>query len=320
MKNFDEIPISTSTIIGIPNINLNLENLFNNLPVVNIDPNDNITYREGDIILINYNERYRGYHPKMCKTNYFRNTLTVVIFVKNKKQNVKIFTTPTSESSNKIQQPGCKHINDCITTFCYLWKHIYQHCQYTILNNEKYVSIILQIVMSNVNFNINFSVNREKLDKIINQKQINPYNSIMQPNFGHTGVNITAPITDDVTNFDMDKYIIDEFNLSNDNTYPLNIQICQVSDSDKNNDYIKNNNYMKIYHTKISFNSFLNTLHEKEKNRQLQLINEKTNTFLVFYSGKVIMSGFIPKFMKTPYTDFCSLLERLKPEIEETNL
>lgn len=355
MIDFDEIPISTSTIIGITNMNVNLEHLFYTLPIygpknkhhelititeskiesfknteVEKQP-ERCEYSEGDIIYLRYNDIHRGYSIKKRKSsNFFRNTLTIIIFVRGKRRNLKVFTAPNEGSGNKIQQPGCKSTEDCAYTFGQLWKHIDRHCQYILLEPSSLSpskispkpkpsgsaprpTLVLQVEMSNINFNLNFKVNREKLDRVINENQFHSYNSLLHPNFGHTGVNISVPINEPLTNYHLDKYTIIQVGEG------VQIQIIEKGRHiTECAGYEKND--LIIEHTLITFDEFIdNYLQEMARNRVLRLLKSKTNTFLVFYSGKVIMSGFIPRFMKTPYQQFYQLLQQLKPEIEETN-
>ena len=44
---------------------------------------------------------------------------------------------------------------------------------------------------------------------------------------------------------------------------------------------------------------------------------ERYNTFLVFHSGKVIMSGLTFEFMENIYNMFIDLMKEVQPEIEE---
>ena len=44
---------------------------------------------------------------------------------------------------------------------------------------------------------------------------------------------------------------------------------------------------------------------------------DRYNTFLVFHSGKVIMSGLTFEFMENIYNMFIDLMKEVQPQIEE---
>ena len=62
--------------------------------------------------------------------------------------------------------------------------------------------------------------------------------------------------------------------------------------------YTKDDTWEEVWTT---YQEYLDKLTEKE--RQTKIENSRYNTFLVFHSGKVIMSGLTDKFMKDIYMD-----------------
>ena len=63
------------------------------------------------------------------------------------------------------------------------------------------------------------------------------------------------------------------------------------------------------------YQMYLNLLPEKEQ--KLKLSVHRHNTFLVFHSGKIIMSGLCELFMKDIYYKFLDIINECHNEIEE---
>ena len=69
------------------------------------------------------------------------------------------------------------------------------------------------------------------------------------------------------------------------------------------------------YSTWPTYQEYLDTLQPKE--RQLKLKAERYNTFLVFHSGKCIMSGLVSDFMRDTYDYFLNIIRKAYDSIEE---
>ena len=134
---FDDIKVSTKTYTATTNLNIEIKDLYDKLPITpytvitkkrgrkkktdNTDPNTDI--QEGSIITIKFEGQLRGVElkPKKQKqTNkqkWFRNSITIVIIL-DKPINFKICKNGT------FQMTGCKtheHAELCIK---YIWKYI----------------------------------------------------------------------------------------------------------------------------------------------------------------------------------------------------
>ena len=298
MTDFKEIIPSTKTIISVLNVNIDIEKIFPLLSITKyifveskrgrrpktekINVNDNI--KDGSIINLEYENEVRGYKNAKIKPNrkFFRNTLTIEMFVDGKKMNFKIFTAKEG-TGNKTQHPGCKDVNQAEKALLFFWEHINNIEKHYTYIDKPNLSIIFHTVMTNINFNLGFVVNRQKLNDNINR--FNQYNSMLETNIGHTGTNITQPITDKIELDDLPK-----ITLNDDGT---------------------------IHRENVSFGDYLNKLPDKQRN--LQLNKNRKNTFLVFYSGKTIMSGFVSKYMEESYYDFINTINEIRPDIEELN-
>jgi TATA-box binding protein (TBP) (component of TFIID and TFIIIB) len=321
---FDSIKVSTKTFIVMTNITLDIDKLFNYLPITDyvlvpkrrgrkkknepIDPNKNIP--SGSIITLEYQNKIRGVDLKKKKKknkdpkkrgNYFRNSVTVVMIMEDKKINYKV------SRNGKFQMTGCKrdeHAEKCVKWF---WSYIKNsEGIYTFGNQTKeYVDTdsdtdgdsdndedekkvesnslkaIFIPAMRNIDFGLNFLVDREKLDEYFNT--CTDYHSLLETSFGYTGVNIKIPI----------EKPIQELMLKN---------IECVGDK-------------WIEPTFVPYEDYLKMLPQKDVNKKLK--KQRYNTFLVFHSGKVIMSGMEATFMKDVYYDFLRIIRECYDVIEE---
>lgn len=293
-QNFKDINISTKTMIIESNLKMNIEQIFAILPLTpyvipkrkrgrrkkteQIQPIQKV--ENGSITYIGLKTKERGVQPKKNKKQ-FRNAITIVIYV-DKFLNVKL------SSNGKFQMTGCRSIKQCQLCIKYIMEYLDNTLDkpYIIQNNnisKLYPTIsdkpifIFTTVMSNKDFKLGFLVNREALDRFINERT--SYNSIFETSFGYTGVNIKLP----------------------NRPAPVKLPV-----------FIKDNNNWS--ENRISYQTYLKsspTLLKKE------LAKTRYNTFLVFQSGSVIMSGLYPEFMEDAYNDFIKLIKGNKQLIEE---
>jgi TATA-box binding protein (TBP) (component of TFIID and TFIIIB) len=291
-KNFENIEVSTKTIIAITNWNLNIDKIFDILPTTEYivvpkkrgrkkkedkeDPNGIL--QDGSIITIKYKDRLKGVDLKNKKTKTkcgsFRNSITVVMMINNKKINFKI------SKNGKFQLTGCK--NDEYAEKCvkFIWNYIQERQDKNdIIDIKSIPEITFMTVMTNIDFNVGFTINRENLDKYINSNT--EYNSLLETSFGYTGVNIKIPMKRP-PEMVLKKLIWKNNNWENDN---------------------------------ISYSNYLTTLEEKDRMKEVN--KNRYNTFLVFHSGNVIMSSMHIDYMKDTYNKFINIIKECRPQIEE---
>ena len=79
--------------------------------------------------------------------------------------------------------------------------------------------------------------------------------------------------------------------------------------------FLKTDNLDLLYEA-VESGEYLKTISEKQRNNKLNM--KKYNTFLVFHSGKVIMSGSTSEFMKETYYDFINTIDNSYEQIKET--
>lgn len=286
-ERFENYDPSTKTFVVNTNLIVNIEDLFYNqvLPitpyvvikkkrgrkkkVVEEDPNKGI--KCGSIIRFQYMKEYQGAVLKTKeKAGFFRNSVTIVIYIEDKLINFKL------SRNGKFQVTGCKHDGQAEKCVLYIWKYIKPHPEIYSFSEGSHLRAIFDPVMHNIDFSLGFQVNRENLDNYINMNT--PYTSLLETTLGYTGVNIKLPVETDYKDLSI-----------------------------KCKEYIGAN----VKTTLMSFEEFL----KKYKKKDLKKIIY--NTFLVFQSGKVIMSGKVGIFMSPSYYDFIKVIQRCRQHIKE---
>lgn len=290
---FETMTASTKTIIGISNVEFCIENIFNFLNICEYEiipkkrgrrkknevQKKEPTLEEGSIVTLKYQDNMKGVNLKRSsssnhKKKYFRNALTVVMFIQGKFINFKL------SKNGKFQITGVKKTKNAIECIKYFWNLIKDGDNLFNMNKTEPTFIVKFLtVMTNIDFNVGFNINREHLDTYIN-KNTN-FNSLLEMSFGYTGVNIKFPLKNNI------------------DFYLPQIQY-------KDNMWIEDT---------ILYSQYINSLSISE---QKKIQNKKRyNTFLVFHSGNVIMSGMIKLFMKQEYDNFRKIIIDSKSYIEE---
>jgi TATA-box binding protein (TBP) (component of TFIID and TFIIIB) len=215
--------------------------------------------------------------PLKHRERFFRNALNVVLSLGDKCINFKL------SKNGKFQLTGCKflwHAQVSVTAFLHM---IQKHCPGMIPSTS--TRVYFQTVMTNMDFNVGHTINRQNLDKLMNDST--PYYSLLETSFGYTGVNIKFPIPDEWWTI-------------------LEVPLVTLSwgEEDKNP--------TRIHEEKVVYDRALTPAD------RTRLANKKKfNTFLVFHSGNVIMSGMNPQIMKADYVAFTGLLTSWNDKIRE---
>jgi len=286
---FDDIEVSTMTIVCITNWLLNIQLLFDNLETTpytvipkkrgrkpkNIKEEPHKNLPEGSIINMRYKDQIKGVVLREKKgeekSNYFRNALTIVMFVDNKMINMKI------SKNGKFQITGCKTYLQAEMCVKYMWDYINQIEK---VSTDEAPRVFFITVMTNIDFNLGFLVNRENLDKYINKNT--DYNSLLETSFGYTGVNIKIPLK-----------------------IPEKLKLKTIT--------LYNESWIE---GEILYSDYVNSLEKVEKTKELA--KKRWYTFLVFQSGNVIFSCMSKEcFMKEIYEEFLTIIKDCKYLIEE---
>jgi TATA-box binding protein (TBP) (component of TFIID and TFIIIB) len=293
---FEDIPVSTKTFIIVTNVCFNMNKLYEQLPItnytvvpkkrgrkrkiLNIDPNKDIA--DGSIITIDDGVKLKGVRLKAKKKNSksikaFRNATTIVMIIDGKKINFKI------TRNGKFQMTGCKkdeHAQKCVQ---YIWDYIKDNKEvYSINNDETKFKALFVPAMRNIDFVIGFNIDREKLDEWFNSHD---YNSLYEPSIGYTGVNIKLKVKKSL----------------------LDLKLKSISFDLEKKSWLDD--------TIVNYKTYLDTL--KPKDREKKLEKEMYNTFLVFHSGKCIVSSKCADLSRDSYYDFIDIIKENYSYFEE---
>jgi TATA-box binding protein (TBP) (component of TFIID and TFIIIB) len=291
--NFDDIKVSTKTFTATTNLNINITELYKKLPITDyvvvlkkrgrkkkceqIDHNKSV--EPGSIVTVKYENEIRGVElkPKKPKAGKKRKWFRNSITV------VMILDKPINFKvcrNGTFQMTGCKtheHADNCVK---FLWQYIKDFKDIYSFTRGNSLEAIFIPSMRNIDFSLGFIVDREKLNKYMCTQ--NDYHCLLETSFGYTGVNIKVPLTKDITTMKVKKI------------------------------FIKEEEWQEVWTT---YKEYLDILLPKE--RQTKLQSERHNTFLVFHSGKVIMSGLTADFMREIYYYFLSIIRTSFDKIEE---
>lgn len=142
---FSSHPISTMTIVCTLNCKLDVQRIFNMLPVTQYippkktrgrkkkgqEPEPEPKIKPGSIISAKFREEHRGATLKKVKTRadgsrkYFRNQTTIDLIIQEKRINIKIFSGEKTGGA-VFHITGCKTLEQCQQGIGYLWNYIVQ--------------------------------------------------------------------------------------------------------------------------------------------------------------------------------------------------
>jgi hypothetical protein len=285
MLKFDEIKVSTTTVIIQTNMAFHLDWVFDILPIYKLSKECS-SIKEfhieinranppiGAVTLVQFQEKSKGFPMKKTRSKYFRNALSLVMYV-GKLVTLKI------PAKGKIQLTGCttdEHSKMCIQS---LWNTIscYKPSLETYMllgeSNRRIVALI-ETVMTNKVFKLGFNINRQNLDQYMNTHT--EFNSLLETSFGYTGVNIKIPFE----------------------VLPSDDAFCRLQFN------MDTNNWKD---ERITFEEFRQLVSGKKKRYK--------NTFLVFHSGTAIMSGMSLRYMENVFNMFVAIISKARPFIEE---
>lgn len=279
MDPFDEYPISTQTLIISTNVTIDCARYYTSLVCPAIPKPVNGKTRmlvhaddhlpEGSIVFAQYKQDHKGTAFKKVSSKYFLNSVTVIMKIHTKYINIKV------SNKGKLQITGCNQNVYATQILKYFWAHLSSLPSDTwqFQTDTTTFDALVIPVMCNINFSIPFQINREALNHVINTQT--RYISILEPSDGYVGVNIKISMKDEL----LEDILIDRF------TCTANVWS----------------------HSKSRFIEYIETLTVKEQKKKIAKCY--VNTFLVFYSGKVIMSGGIShRNRKRAYEAFMEII------------
>jgi len=328
VKNFKDFKISTETVIGISNLKINLVNFFNYMPITNYIPVEkkrgrkrrvqlpleNNSVPEGSIISLEVGPYMRGVAIKKKKkkretidvsddtqeikkpASFFRHTVTLVMaFSNNKFINIKVY------ANGKFHMTGCKTDYHFTQSIIYIYELMREAQRWT---NEEIYSLNDTIDASVIE-----ETNRDKISVEENELRV-IYSTVMENKDFAMGFKINRKKLHRFINGNTDFRSVWEGSL----LAGVNIKIV-------------NNNSTCEYATILKYNIIDKEKYVSKENRvEYDFLfkkkisdEEKYHTFLVFSSGKVIMSSIGPEMEKMFYKVVNTLLQN-KEEFKDTSI
>lgn len=283
---FESIPVSTKTFIVMTNLRIDINKLFHFLPIttyvvvpkrrgrkkkiVTVDPNKDIP--TGSIITVDLANAVRGVLLKKKKKKDGKQSdyfrNSITIIMIIEGKKINFKIS----QNGKFQMTGCKHDGQAEECVKNIWEYIRdaKHL-YSIPEKQSFQAVFIP-AMRNIDFSLGFILDREKLDEYFNTRT--DYHSLLETSIGYTGVNIKIPVRKPITDLKIKKIR------------------CRKG----------------VWQRKCSipYQAYLDTL--KPKERQKKVEKERYNTFLVFHSGKVIMSSMCEEFAHDTYYEFLNII------------
>lgn len=287
---FDDIKVSTRTFIAMTNLTLDLKKMFDFLPITDYQVVPKRRGRKKKSVQINPNQ---GISSGSIITLKFEDKLRGVDLKKKKKNKGKWFRNSFTVvivlgdkninfkvcKNGMFQITGCKSHSHAEDCVKYIWYYIKDaHDLYSFSRGDN-IECLFVPAMRNIDFSLGFHVDREKLARYMSTQT--EFHSLLETSFGYTGVNIKIPVTEDIVTMEVKKLTYD-------------------------NGWIED---------MVSYNEYLDLLSYKEQEKKLN--KPRYNTFLVFQSGKTIMSGATKDFMRDTYYYFLRIIRRCYNQIEE---
>lgn len=295
-QDFDDVKVSTKTIIAMTNITIDLKRLYEHLPVVeyNATPKkrgrkrktlvieNGISVPRGSIVTLKFENKIKGVDLKQKKTQkkkskWFRNSFTVVIIIDDKPINFKIC------QNGMFQLTGIKfdhQAEECIKT---IWGHIssYESVIYTYTRGRTFETLFIP-AMRNIDFSVGFNIDREKLSTYMCSQT--EFHSLLETSFGYTGVSIKLPISESIATMKIKKIVYDS----------------------------TSNGWKE---TGTTYQEYLSNLPEREQIKKLA--KERYSTFLIFQTGKIILSAINDEHSRRSYNIFLKIMQTCYKKIEE---
>ncbi len=308
IRSFEELGVSTKTVIAVTNLRVHLDVFYAYVPIVDFTPQEKRRGRKkrivietpvhrlpfGSVIMVQRRRDFRGtvLKSKSRKNNtYFLHSVTVVMALHNNKMvNIKV------SANGKFQITGCKENAHYEQAIVALYQNLIQIQEYTGMESfymveddtlqrttrtDLPIKATFNTVMQNMDFNIGFPICRNRLDTFINQHT--DFCSIFEGSI-NTEVNIKAPAQQST-----------DIELEQIQYHPSNVQLTRV---------------------KVPYHFYCDLLNEKERKKETR--KERYHTFLAFSSGSIIMSSRGPDMQRIFY-QFIDILIQNRKQFEDTS-
>lgn len=251
-----------------------------------VDPRE--VLEDGDIVFIEYNRQTKGTAFKPMSNREMRNCSTIIMKMKDRYHNVKI------SHGGSLQMTGIKSEEYACALISAIWNLLQKHKKIWSFQ-PSFTSFLgfMTCRMCNVIFSFaNCRVDLKKLNHTVKmvvsrERPDAEFTSTFEPSIGYVGAKV-----------------------KNNSTKQL-IQDSEVVRITSNED-------MTLRFEQSVFSDYLSALPRKIKSKKLG--SDYRNSFLVFSTGTVIMSGKISKVNREDsYTKFCEMVRQYGAEFLKTD-
>lgn len=291
MKNtdFETIPVSTKTFTTFSNIFIDIDELYSLIPITEYTIRQK---KRGRKKKDHIEQQSRKVEYGSIITVKYQDKLRGVDLKQSKNKKwfrnsitlVIILSKPINIKicrNGTFQMTGCKFDTDSVDVVKYIWNIIRKTNTFTYKNSsdEQFYTYIIPS-MRNIDFDVGFTIDRDKLNEYMYKHM--DYHCILETSFGYTAVNIKMKLKNDIKNMQIKKLTMNETNTVME---------------------------------EVTYDDYLSELSTKDRENKLK--SNRYITFLVFHSGKIIMSGLTREFMRSEYKNFIDILTVAEEDIKE---
>lgn len=287
---FETIQVSTKTFTTFSNIFIDIDKLYSLIPITEYTVRQTKRGRkkkdhiEQEIKKVDYGSIITVKYQDKVRGVDLKQTKNKKWF-RNSITIVIILSKPINIKicrNGTFQMTGCKFNTDSVDVVKYIWGIINETNTFTYKNKqeEQFYTYIIPS-MRNIDFDVGFTIDRDKLNQYMYKHM--DYHCILETSFGYTAVNIKMKLRNNIKDMQIKKISIDD-----GNTFVEEI---------------------------TTYNEYLNKLSDKDRENKLK--SSRYITFLVFHSGKIIMSGLTREFMRDEYKKFIDILKFAEEDIKE---
>lgn len=293
---FEDIKVSTKTFIAMTNIIIDLKKLFEFLPIIDytvipkkrgrkkkLEPVEpSVSVENGSIVTLKYENKLRGVELKQRKSQTKKKKSkwfrnSFTVVIMLKDKPVNFKVC----MNGMFQITGLKLDSQAEECVKFIWEHI-KDLENNIykFSRGSHLEALFIPAMRNIDFSLGFNVDREKLARYMSTQT--EFHSLLETSFGYTGVNVKIPIDLDINK----------------------MEIRKLSHKDE-----------KWTEEITLYSEYLQFLSEKDQLKKLN--KDRYNTFLIFQSGKTILSSINAKYSRDSYYYFLKIIRTCYNQIEE---
>jgi len=176
-RSFDELKISTITVMVYSNIVFNYKEIYDNMVPTSIIPIltkkgkqpkiKDVRAPEGDILSLRYGKKIRGLQSKIGNNGKaeFPNQTSLYISLGDKNAHLMIF-----KSCFKVA--ACRTIDEVTKATSLFWNRVKGlKNSYSLKTPKEKPTFILETVMNNVDFKLGFNIDRKNLNDVMNSQE-----------------------------------------------------------------------------------------------------------------------------------------------------